>query len=186
MHVAAFKCRSIANLGNDLPSILPNQLARTRPMDASSHPWLQARCPATAALLVHSLLPALPLPPLVPLLQASPVGSHDPATYKVLKAYLHSKRIHGGQAYQTPFLSAAYQSELRLAHALLPRCHVCRQHAEGRAKAQLVWLPTSAAKLLPAWRASLTLLPTLAPHTCTLPCAHPGPAYPLSRACRAT
>lgn len=84
-------------------------------MDASSHPWLQARCPATAALLVHSLLPVLPLPPLVPLLQASPVGSHDPATYKVLKAYLHSKRIHGGQAYQTPFLSAAYQSELRLA-----------------------------------------------------------------------
>ncbi|PRW44416.1 hypothetical protein C2E21_6582 [Chlorella sorokiniana] len=59
------------------------------------------------------------------LLQASPVGTHDAATRKLLKAYLHSKRIHGGgQGYQTPLLSAAHQ---KLHEAALAGADSCPQ-----------------------------------------------------------
>lgn len=47
-----------------------------------------------------------------PLLQASPIGTHDAGTRKWLKAYLHSKRIHGtSQGYKVPLMNAAHHSE---------------------------------------------------------------------------
>lgn len=75
---------------------------------ASSH----ARClPSNAAMPAHTCILPL-LGHCLPLLQASPIGTHDAVTRKWLKAYLHSKRIHGmSQGYQVPLMNAAHQSE---------------------------------------------------------------------------